>query len=410
MRALRAFGADPALRLAAAGSFGLSAGIASFAPYASLVAKDTFGITAGTYSVVLGVAATVAVVAATGIGILTDQRANRRVAAVTCAALWLMGAALVAIVRTPWAFILAHAVFLPAGGALFGQFFVLARIAAGTLEPADRDAVLAALRAIFALPFLCVLPVWSAAVAAGVPLIWVYTATLAAAMAVLILVLRGWPRDEGRFRPPPSGLSAGAALAEIGAPEVMLRLLATGLVKSGVALYLVVLGLMVAGAGRSAGDVALFAGLVAGLEVPVMLSIGALLARVSKTRLIAAATLVHAGFLLALAPLAPTPAFWALVVPAALGAGIILSVPIGYLQDLMDGRPGAGGALIALQQFLGDIFAAAAFAAGVALSGYGAAAAIGAAFAIAGGMGLLWLDRGGKPRIGAQAEKNPFGA
>jgi hypothetical protein len=58
-----------------------------------------------------------------------------------------------------------------------------------------------------------------------------------------------------------------------------------------------------------------------------------------------------------------------LTVPAALAAGVILSVPIAYLRDLMADRPGTGGAPLALVQVGATLVAAAVFAPGRCGSG-----------------------------------------
>ena len=83
-----------------------------------------------------------------------------------------------------------------------------------------------------------------------------------------------------------------------------------------------------------------------------------------------------------------------MIVPAAMGAAVMLSVPIAYLQDLMADRPGAGGALIAVLHVTAQIVAAGVFAIGTAIAGYAAAAALGAVLCATGGIALVALDRG----------------
>ncbi len=81
----------------------------------------------------------------------------------------------------------------------------------------------------------------------------------------------------------------------------------------------------------------------------------------------------------------------------ALGAGsagggrgaVTLTVPIAYLQDLLADRPGAGASLMAVQRMAGDVMAAACFALGTALAGYGLVAGLGVAVSLA-GAGALW--------------------
>jgi SET family sugar efflux transporter-like MFS transporter len=91
--------------------------------------------------------------------------------------------------------------------------------------------------------------------------------------------------------------------------------------------------------------------------------------------------------------LAGSALVWLLVLPAAAGGAVILTVPIAYMQDLLSDRPGAGAALMSLQRLTGDIIAALCFAPGTALSGYGAVALLGAVVSIFGAAALIWADR-----------------
>lgn len=390
MAAVATIRRDPVLRPVAAALFALGAGIGSYAPYQSLIATGGLGIGNRAYAAVLVIASLVAAGGAVSIGILSDRRGNRRRLAAASAVSWLAGPVLMTFYPSQASFVLAHALFIPLGGTLFGQFFVLARIAAARHPAAERAGIQASIRAAFAAPFILILPLWSVAIRAGAPLLAVYPVLGLAGVAVLCLVLRHWPPDEDDSRREASGVPFGAALAEMAHPGILLRLMAVGLLKAGPALYMVLIGLVLTGAGRSQGDVALFAGLVAGGEIPVMLATGWLLGRIRRTTLIALAALVYAVFLAGFTFAAGSPLLWVFVIPAAAGAGIILSVPLGYLQDLIAHRPGAGGSLIALHQFAGDATAAAAFAAGTSAGGLSGAALAGAAIVAAGG-GTLWL-------------------
>ena len=86
-------------------------------------------------------------------------------------------------------------------------------------------------------------------------------------------------------------------------------------------------------------------------------------------------------------------ALWVLPLLAGLGAAPILTLPIGYWQDLMTGRPGTAAALMALQRLAGDLLSVAIFAIGTAIGGYVTAAAIGGGLAIFGAFGLWLADR-----------------
>ena len=332
--------------------------IATLAPYVSTLAVAEFGLGDHGYAAVLVCAALVSVTASVAFGIRSDQRANRRAIATASMALMVAGLALVLAGRAPWAFVATHALLLPLSSTIFGQLFAFARLAASTHPDEARGAILSALRALFAVPFVLVLPVWSVAFSAGIEIMAVYPVCLLLAGIMLAISLRAWPRDGATaWTDTPSGLSFAAT------------------------------------EGRGAADVALFVGFVAGLEVPFMLALPLVAARAPKGGLIVIGALLYSSHLALLPVLAHGPFVWLLIVPAAVGGALILTLPIAYLQDLMADRPGAGASLIALQRLAGEGTCAAAFAIGTALSGYGLAAALGAGVAASGAIALWLMDR-----------------
>ncbi|MFM2357085.1 MAG: hypothetical protein RLZZ528_2821 [Pseudomonadota bacterium] len=397
---------DPALRAVTLTLFLLGAFAGSLAPYVSLLGVEVFGLGDGGYALVLLASSVLSVILAIYMGIRADQRANRKGIATFCAVANLAGIAAVALWPSSLTYVLAHAILLPLGSALFGQCFAFARLAASARPPAERDAILATARAVFALPFILVLPLLSLAVGAGLPLERIYLIVLVLAVATLALIRRSWPRDGATaWADAPSGLTLRAALSEIARPSVSVRVALIGVIACGSALNMALVGLIFTSVGgRPDSDVALFVGLFAGLEVPFMLLTPWLLRHFDKTVLIAAGGVIFGLNLILLAPLSDTPFVWLLVLPAACGGAIYLSVPIAYLQDLLADRPGTGSALMALQRIASDGTAALAFVAGTALSGYGLAAVFGALAAALGGLALLWLD------AAQRQSKKPFGA
>ena len=143
---------------------------------------------------------------------------------------------------------------------------------------------------------------------------------------------------------------------------------------------------------RQTADVALMVGLVAGFEVPFMLALPWIQRHLSRQSLILAGAVIYAGFVGLLALYPDGRLLWALPVLAGLGAAPILTLPIGYWQDLMQGRPGTAAALMALQRLAGDLLSAAAFALGTALGGYTIAALLGGGLAALGALTLLVVD------------------
>jgi len=386
---------DRTLMLAALLLVLFGAHAATLAPYVSSLAVTVFHLSDRAFSALMLVSSLVAVSSSVVFGILADQHANRRLVALVTVGALTLGTALMALAPATPVFVLAHAALLPLSGAIFGQIFALARLAASTQPEADRPAVLSTLRALFAVPWVVVLPIWSVVFQGATPLTAVYPVCLVLSLLMLALTLRLWPRDGAtHWEDIPSGLSFRAALSEIAHPRVLIRVLALGAINGAVMLYMVVVGLVFAAIPfRGASDTALYAGIMAGLEVPFMLVLPFVIGKLRQSWLIFAGTVLYAIHLAGIPLLAETPAVWALTLSGAIGGAIVLTQPMAYLQELMAERPGAGASLMALQKLAGDMISASCFALGTALSGYGLAAFLGAGLALIGAAVLIVLDR-----------------
>jgi MFS transporter, SET family, sugar efflux transporter len=324
-------------------------------------------------------------------GIRADQTANRRQVTLAAVISLASGMLLMTVVPGAWVFALVAAVLFPLGSVTFGQVFALARLAATRHPEAARDGIMAVVRALFALPFVVVLPLWAVAFRQNVDVTVIFPVSLVMAAGMLLVVLRLWPKDGATaWEDRPSGLSFRAALAEMGHPPVALRVLALGAVNAAATLYIAIVSLvMVADVGRGTADVALYVGLVAGLEVPFMLMLPSLTRGIERTVLILIGAALYAVHVALLPVLAGSPLVWLLVLPAAVGGAVTLTVPIAYLQDLLSERPGAGASLMAIKRLVGDVIAALCFAVGTLLAGYGTVAVLGVVVSLVGAV-LLW--------------------
>ena len=383
---------DRDLRLAAGlmvlqGAFGCSLG-----PYISLLAVRQFGLGDGGYAAMMVVSTLVSVTAAVAAGIRADQTANRRSIALWSCWLMVAGTGLVAVVPGAVSFVLAHALLLPMN-TLFGQLFAQSRLAAQGYDARTRDGIMATIRALFALPFVVVLPLWSLAFSHATPLLAIYPVALALALTMLALTARLWPTAEAaNWQDRPSGLSLRQALRELTSPALTLRIAALGAVSAGGTAYWAIMGLVLSHGGGPA-TAALYAGLVAGLEVPFMLAVPLVLPHVRRTHLILIGTCIYTLQLLGIPLLADSPALWLVLIPGAVGGALTLTLPIAYLQDALGHRPGTGAALMALMKLAGDAMAAGSFAIGTALSGYLLAAVLAAFITVLGAVVLVWADR-----------------
>jgi MFS transporter, SET family, sugar efflux transporter len=395
MSAIRLCFTDPALR-AAGLILALQGAVAcSFNPYISTLAVNTFGFGDQGYAVILALASIIAVSASVIGGIRADQTARRRQITLAAVLTLFLGTLLMTVVPGPWTFALTAALLIPISSITFGQVFALARLAATRHPPDQRDGIMAVIRALFAAPFVVVLPLWSIAFAAGASVALIFPIALVLSVLMLVAVLRLWPADGTTlWADRPSGLTFRAALAEMGRPRIAARVVALGAVFSASTVYMAIVSLvMVPEVGRGTQDVALYVGLVAGLEVPFMLMIPNLTRGIPRTRLIFAGAALYSIHVALLPVLAGSPFVWLLVLPAAVGGAVTLTVPIAYLQDLLADRPGAGASLMAVQRLAGDVIAASCFAIGTTLSGYGFVALLGVGASLTGAAALLAADR-----------------
>lgn len=395
MSAIRICMTDPALRAAGLVMALQGAVVCSFGPYFSTLAVNSYGFGDRGYAILLALSSIVSVSASVIGGIRADQTANRRKVTLTAVLSLILGAGLMTATPGPWIFALAAAFLIPISSISFGQVFALARLAATSYPPDQRDGIMAVIRALFAAPFIVVLPLWSVAFAAGASVTMIFPVALVLSAAMLAAVLHLWPADGSTpWDDRPSGLSFRAALAEMGRLSIAARVVALGAVTGASTIYMSIISLvMVAEVARSTADVALYVGLVAGLEVPFMLVLPSLTRGIPRTRLILIGAGLYGIHVAFLPFLAGSALVWLLVIPAAIGGAVTLTVPIAYLQDLMADRPGAGASLMAVQRLAGDVIAATCFAIGTALAGYGTVAFLGVAASLIGAAALWAADR-----------------
>ena len=399
IRAFRLIGADATLRLTILAMLLQGGFAASIGTYQSLIAVTVFGLSDNAYALVLLASLAVSVTASIGVGILTDQRPSRRVLALCAAASMLAGALLVLAGQSATAFVLAHVLLLPVTGTLFGQLFAVARLVTAPLPRADRDGIMAIIRATFALPFVVLLAIWGLLFEIGVPLVSVYALTALSGAALMALIVARWPRDAvAPWTEVKSGLGFRASLAEMLHGPVMLRVALIGAIHSGSALSGTIVGLLLnAVPGRGPGDVGAFFAIFVIVEIIVTLSVGALRRHFRRLYIIAAGVFIYASGMVLLPVFAASPALWLVCLPYGAGGAMIYALAIGYLQDQLGGRAGAGASLLALQQIAGQGLGALVFAIGAALGGYGLAAVLGAVVMVAAMLAILWLDQGAPP-------------
>ncbi|WP_417259672.1 MFS transporter [Celeribacter sp.] len=382
------------LRASAFAMFFIGALAAALAPYQGLIAIKLFGFSDAQFAAIMVVGAAASVASSLYTGIITDQWASRRTTALICAAITVVGVGGVYVTRSPIAYLLAATVLIPIGFALMGQLFAIARLAVSERAPAERDGVMSLIRAGFALPFIVVLPLLSIAIGRGMGLIHLYGIVTLAATCCFIALYTLLPKDglEGGAETK-SGLSFGQSISELAHPRVVSRLLLIATLVAANTIYMQTMGLIFEAAHpEGTARTARLAALIAGLEIPFMMLIPWVSARMSKSTILLGAALIYAVFMLLFPRMAGGDAVWLLALPAAMGAAALLTLPIAYFQDLLWNRPGASSSLQSVNQVTSQLIAGGIFWIGTSLASYGLVMTIGAATAIGAGVALRVAD------------------
>ncbi len=367
---------------------------ASIYPYQSLIAIKHIGLSPGDFALILMVASCVNVAAAVLLGILADQKANRRNTALVCALAGAIGMALMIVVPGPVALVLTSAVLIPLAQPLYGQIFAVTRLASQGHE-GQADGVQSVIRTAQSAAFVVMLLFWTFAFRDGASEMNVYLTAGAAALGSVALILWAWPRDGATaWEDRPSGLNIVQALKQIGRPHIALRFFCLGAINAAGGLYMATISLVFdVSTLRGASDVALYVGMVAAWEVPFMLLLPRVISRFRRADLIALGAAVYVIHLVALHYVADTPLVWVLPFFAGLGGTALITLPITYYQSLMKGAPGAASSLMAVQKLVSDGVVAGCFALGMAFWGLTAVALLGTLLSLSGAVTLALADR-----------------
>lgn len=330
--------------LISASLLSIGVGYASTAPYDAIIAIDALKISHGDFALILTLASIVGVIASVALGWLSDRIGDRRLLMLVTALIGAAGMALMYLLRSPLAFVLAYCVILPVGNAAFSQTFAYARVYYDEKRPKDAEFRITVLRSIYAASWVMVPPLagWIAAV------YQVFDVYLLAAVAYVVcgaiaLLMLSDPATRVIATPPKPSTDGKGGIALpmlIGIFGVLLINVAIRV--SGTATPLA----MVSSFGGNIGDVGIAAGIGALLEIPLMLAWGLAGRRFRKHTLIAAGALIYAVYLILLSQAhSVTEVFW-LQIPRAIAIAVLMSVPISYMQEAIRGRVGLSTSLL----------------------------------------------------------------
>jgi len=316
---------------------------------------------------------------ATMLGRWSDRPGRRRPALLLPVLAGAAGYAAFAVVRDFWLLLAVAVTVVAASGAAFPQSFAFARAVLDGQGSTRTPAVMNVLRMLVSVAWVAGPPVAAVTLAAldftGFYLV-VAAGYVVAALILVTRVAEPPPRPEPADPDAPDGAAPGATLW-LAAAAFFLIQAAAGLNILAMPLYLT------ADLHGSVHDAGWVLALCALLEIPLMLGMGALTARIPVRHLVVAGTGVGVGYFVLVAVAQST---WHVMAAQVLNACFIAAsagLGISYVQDLLPGAPGRAtttfanthrlsgmlaGPLLSLSQHLGY---RSAYAAGALLCGGG---------------------------------------
>ncbi len=383
---------DRLLRLAFMCITLMGVGVAAVVPFQSVIGIERLGFSNAAYAIMTTLGAGFSVAASISVGIYSDQTGRYREVLTGCTIVGICAGLCVFVLPAKATFLLAHVVLFPIAATTFTQYFAMASLATSNNDRLDKDVSLSLIRAAFAGAFGLTPPLLAVAVAGGMDLLAVYGFVALVNTVVLLLVITQWPHERGSLSKQ-SGITFFAALRELSETAVLVRLGLIAVIVSMNNLYNIVLGLIILNhLGGSESDVGWFAGGVALVEAPVMLMGAMILRHITRTGMIFVGVLIYAIFVASLGLFPQMESVWIMIIPGGIGAGILLSITVGYVQDLVASRPGAGSSLVSVSHFGGTMFASLVFAAGASVIDYVGTAWIGCALGLCAGIALFIID------------------
>lgn len=363
-------------------------------PYLSVTAIGTLGMSDQAYSLLVLVSSVSAVTISVSLGILSDMLGDRRHMLIAMSALGVVGYGAIYLFPSVPVFLGATSLVVPFFYATSSLLFASARLETGDIEPAEAASINATLRAVVSAAW--VLTPAGLGLALGGSGSMIAAWGLASLFCLFILVCAALILKPSPARAPggASGPGFGAALKELTAPAMLVRMVSVAAITSTLRLsgtiWPLILTLQLGG---KTADVGLIAGMTALIEIPFMLMWAHLLKKHSIIGIIVTAALGYGAYMVALS-FASTPwHIYALALPGAAFAAALLAIPLNYFQDLFPGRPGLGTAFLPINSFLGNGLNAGAFALGSHFLGYSGTAWLGLLLTLCGVIGLLAVER-----------------
>ncbi len=382
---------SPQIRIIVLALLGYSATIASTIPYQSVIGIKELGISNQAFAAFMFAGAIVNVAAAVSLGALSDLVRNRKPLVMLLAACGIAGYGMVYLVPTKLVFILAMLTLIPMARAAFSLLFGSVRHEMRDATPDEVTAVNSTVRATYAASWVVIPGLvgwWLASAPSLIPAFLI--ASLAALFTFFLYGLFGHPAPTTGEKK--SGFLASLRL--IATAPVMIRVLIIAIGSGAHTLHSTLHPLIMTGpAHGTTRDVGIYAGLLAGLEIPFMLFWSRVARARSTSFALTAALLVYALYAVLMSFATAPWHLYAIAILNSCGAAAVLSLPISAFQDMLKDRPGLATSLVPVMTFTGSMIGSAGFAFGTWVSDYSGTALVIVTLCLAGAAGLFLTER-----------------
>jgi predicted MFS family arabinose efflux permease len=391
-QSLRLVLGNPQIRLLSLMLFLMGSTSGATSPYMSITAIRTLGMSNSSFSLLMLVTSVTATLISVSIGIFSDQATDRRRIVAMVSAMGVAGYGAIFLWPSIPVFVIVSTLVLPVSGSVGSLVFSLLRSETSALTQRDAAAVNATTRAFLSAAWVVMPAAMGFALATQPSMIGAWGAAAVCSGAILLMALTILKKSAAAPMPSKSGFFR--TLGELARPLILLRVLLmamlTGVIRLSGTIWPLIVTLELHGRNT---DVGMITGLIALLEIPFMLIWAAALRKLSIMTIIAWGGVIYAFYLAALSLAAALWQVYALVIPGALGAAALLTMPLSYFQNLFPDKPGFGTSFDPIIFFVGNGVTAASFAIGTHYFGYSGTAWIGVGLALAGLSGLLVIER-----------------
>ncbi|MFI5936002.1 sugar efflux transporter [Actinoplanes sp. NPDC051494] len=296
-----------------------------------------------------------AVLSSTLIGRLSDRRPIRRLLLVTAGVSGMVGTGFAAVVRDYWILLGLTVTAIAVAGSLFPQSFAYARQVLQRDAPEKAALGISGLRTVFSLAWVAG-PALAAYLLAAGGFVWVYgTAAVTYAAAALIGVF--WLREVPAAAPRPVDRDAPTEL-EVPRWTLWLTAGAFTLMQAPLTLSVQAMPLFIStDLGGKVSQAGIVLGLCAALEIPLMLSLGALSTRVPLRFLLFGGALCGVAYYALAAVSTTVVMLFAGQVLNALFISAVSGLGISYMQEMLPRHPGRATTLFTNSFPLGAMLA-----------------------------------------------------